>query len=79
MSNKICKFFSFILVLVFALVLFGCEPKVDEKEVLKTILELQKDRLITFDVAVPLDQNNNDSLRYMATTKEYFERKTLDG
>ena len=51
----------------------------DEKEVLKTILELQKDRLITFDVAVPLDQNNNDSLRYMATTKEYFERKTLDG
>lgn len=51
----------------------------DEKEVLRTILELQKDRLITFDVAVPLDQNNNDSLRYMATTKEYFERKTLDG
>ena len=41
-----------------------------EKEVLKTILELQKDRLITFDVAVPLDQNNNDSLKYMATTKE---------
>ena len=55
------------------------ELHVDEKEVLKTILELQKDRLISFDAAVPLDQNNNDSLRYMATTKEYFERKTLDG
>ena len=46
------------------------ELHVDEKEVLKTILELQKDRLITFDVAVPLDQNNNDSLKYMAITKE---------
>ncbi len=48
----------------------------EEKEVLETILELQKDRLVSFGPAVPLDQNNNDSLRYMVTTKEYFEKKS---
>ena len=56
MSNKICKFFSFILVLVFALVLFGCEPKVDEKEVLKkyhTQLFLLTQGLLKYFIIVP--------------------------
>lgn len=76
MSNKICKFFSFILVLVFALVLFGCEPKVDEKEVLKkyhTQLLISLEVKGDFELPTKLNDNNDHSISWVSKNEEVLK------
>lgn len=46
----------------------------DEKDVLSIVLQLLHDKLVEFADAIPLDCNNDDSMRYKVTGKDYYER-----
>ena len=74
--NKISKFFSFVLVLIFALVLFGCEKPVDEKELLKEYhnkllisLEVKTD----FNLPTTVGDKNDNTITWVSSNEEVLK------
>ena len=76
MNNKFIKFFSFIFVLVFMLLLVGCTQPVDEKEILKGYhtkllisLEVKKD----FELPTNVDNKDDHSISWVSADEEVLK------